>query len=174
MYYIDKVTNKQISQKDQIKYNPYFMIQALEEARKAQECDEVPIGAVIVKNDIIVAKGFNQCIKLLDPTAHAEIVALRKATKKMQNYRLNNCSIYVTIEPCIMCVGALVNSRIKNIFFGALNIKYGACESAFKIANNKKLNHQIEVFGGNFKCLSEKCSILLRTFFCKKRKKIKI
>ncbi|MDR2395764.1 MAG: tRNA adenosine(34) deaminase TadA [Endomicrobium sp.] len=154
--------------------NSYFMSQALKEAYKAYKSDEVPVGAVIVKNGEIISRGFNRCISLLDPTAHAEIVALRKAAKKMQNYRLNDCCIYVTIEPCAMCTGALVNARVKKIVFGAFDIKAGACKSVFKIANNKKLNHQIEIFGGKEEYLSLECAEFLHSFFKAKRSNIQI
>ncbi|MCA6071663.1 MAG: tRNA adenosine(34) deaminase TadA [Endomicrobium sp.] len=154
----------------QFKNDSYFMLQALKEARKALRLKEVPVGAVIVKDGQIIARGFNKCITLLDPTAHAEIVALRKAAKKLKNYRLNDCSIYVTIEPCVMCAGALVNARIKKIIFGAFDIKTGACKSVFKIANNKKLNHQIEIIIiEKEKYLNIECAALIQKFFRKKR-----
>jgi tRNA(adenine34) deaminase len=146
------------------------MLQALKEAKKALRLKEVPIGAVIVKDGQIIARGFNKCITLSDPTAHAEIVALRKAAKKLKNYRLRDCSIYVTIEPCVMCAGALVNARIKKIIFGACDIKTGACKSVFKIATSKKLNHQIEIIVvGKEKYLSIECAALIQNFFREKR-----
>jgi tRNA(adenine34) deaminase len=151
------------------KDDAYFMIQALQEAYKALWFREIPIGAVVVQNNIIIAKGFNRCITFSDPTAHAEIVALRKTAKKLKNYRLNNCSVYVTIEPCMMCIGALVNARIKKLVFGAYSIKNGACESIFRIANSKKLNHKIEIVGGEKTCLNIKCAKLIQDFFKKKR-----
>lgn len=145
------------------------MRQALKEAYKAQEIMEVPIGAVVVRDNRIIAKGFNKCITLSDPTAHAEIVVLRKAAKKLNNYRLNDCSVYVTIEPCSMCAGALVNARIKIIIFGAFDLKAGACKSVFRIADSKKLNHKIEILGGKEKYLSIECAILIQNFFKTKR-----
>ncbi|MDI6642211.1 MAG: nucleoside deaminase, partial [Elusimicrobiota bacterium] len=107
------------------------MKEALKEARKAERKDEVPIGAIIVDNltKKILSRGHNQPIKKLDPTAHAEIVAIRAAAKKLKNYRLNNCSIYVTVEPCAMCAGAIINARIKEIFFGANDPKSGATKN---------------------------------------------
>ncbi|GHT59525.1 tRNA-specific adenosine deaminase [Endomicrobiia bacterium] len=153
----------------QIKDDSYFMRQALKEACKAQEIMEVPVGAVVVRDNRIIAKGFNKCIALSDPTAHAEIVVLRKAAKKLNNYRLNDCLVYVTIEPCSMCAGALVNARIKRIIFGAFDLKAGACKSAFKIANSKKLNHKIEILGGKEKYLSIECAMLIQNFFKTKR-----
>ena len=142
------------------------MQKALSAAEKAEKKSEVPIGAVIVKNGKIISEGYNRCIIDNDPTAHAEIVALRKASKKLNNYRLNGCSIYVTIEPCSMCAGALVNARIEKIFFGALDKKAGACKSVFKIVNSKKLNHKIEFHGG---ILEKECSFILKNFFENKR-----
>jgi tRNA(adenine34) deaminase len=144
-----------------------FMRQALKQAEKAREIDEVPVGALIVKDGKIIAKGFNRCISGNDPTAHAEIEALRKAAKKLGSYRLNGCDIYVTIEPCSMCAGALVNARIKRIFFGAADKKAGACKSVFKIADGKKLNHRIEIRGG---ILKEECAAIIRNFFAERRK----
>ncbi len=143
----------------------YFMRQALKEAQKACDIDEVPIGAVIVKDGKIIARGHNKSITLKDVTAHAEIVALRKACKKLNNYRLTDCSIYVTIEPCTMCMGALVHARIKNLYFGARDIKTGACGSVFDI-NEKKLNHKINIKIG---LLHQECGKIMKEFFRKKR-----
>jgi len=159
---------KKIINKVQITINDKFMTEALKEAKKAQDKNEVPIGAVIVKDNKIIARGFNRCIIDQDPTAHAEIVALRKASKKLNNYRLNGCSIYVTIEPCAMCAGALVNARIEKIFYGADDKKAGACKSIFKVVNNKKLNHRIEFKSG---ILKEECADIIKKFFEKKRVK---
>jgi len=144
------------------------MKEAIGEARRAQELGEVPVGALIVSDGKIISKGFNRCIKDNDPTAHAEIVALRKAAKKLKNYRLNGCDLYVTIEPCAMCAGALVNARISKIFYGAHDIKAGGCKSVFKIANNKKLNHRIEFHGG---IMEKECAGIIQKFFEKKRQK---
>ena len=145
----------------------FFMQQALKYAQKAYDKDEVPVGAIIVKDNKIIAKGYNKNITLPDTTAHAEIVALRKACKKLNNYRLNDCSIYVTIEPCSMCTGALIHARIKNIYFGARDIKTGACGSLFNIANSNKLNHNINVVGG---LLEQDCAKIIKKFFKNKRK----
>jgi tRNA(adenine34) deaminase len=155
--------------KKHVKTDVYFMNQAFKEACKALKIQEIPIGAVIVKKEKIIGRGFNKCISLSDPTAHAEVVALRKAANKLRNYRLNNCFIYVTIEPCVMCVGALINARIKKIIFGAVDKKFGACRSVFRIPENEKLNHQIEVFGGTEKYLLKKCAGIMKDFFKKKR-----
>jgi tRNA(adenine34) deaminase len=144
---------------------------ALKQAEKARDIDEVPVGAVIVKDDKVIAKGFNRCITDKDPTAHAEIVALRKAAKKLDNYRLNGCKIYVTIEPCAMCAGALVNARIERIIFGSLDKKAGGCKSMFRIARANKLNHKIKVDGGTEKYLSARCAQIITDFFKQKRAK---
>ena len=144
----------------------FFMQQALECAEKAYAIDEVPIGAVIVKDNKIIAKGYNKSIALKDTTAHAEIVAIRKACKKLNNYRLNDCSIYVTIEPCPMCMGALIHARIKNLYFGAKDIKAGACGSVLDISK-LKLNHRINVYSG---LLEQDCAKIIKEFFKNKRK----
>jgi tRNA(adenine34) deaminase len=148
------------------------MNQAFKEACKALKIQEIPIGAVIVKKEKIIGRGFNKCISLSDPTAHAEVIALKKAANKLKNYRLNNCSIYVTIEPCVMCVGALINARIKKIVFGAVDKKSGACRSVFRILKNKRLNHQIEILGGTEKYLLTKCADIIKDFFRKKRSEV--
>jgi tRNA(adenine34) deaminase len=146
------------------------MSKALMEAQKAYEHGEVPVGAVITLNDKIIAYGFNKCICTSDPTAHAEIIAVRRAAKKLKNYRLNDCCIYVTIEPCPMCAGALINARIKKIIFGSYDAKAGACKSVFEITNNKKLNHQINFDGGKKEYLNKECTKIIRDFFKEKRK----
>ncbi|MDR2773062.1 MAG: tRNA adenosine(34) deaminase TadA [Elusimicrobiota bacterium] len=147
-----------------------FLAAALKEAKKAFDCDEVPIGAIIVKDGKIIARGHNECIKNSDASAHAEMVALRKACKKLKNYRLNGCDVYVTLEPCPMCAGALVNARAANIIFGAADEKAGACGSVFNIAQSKKLNHRIKTHrvGGEFEAESV---AILRRFFRDKRRK---
>jgi len=144
----------------------YFMQQALNCAKKACNIEEVPIGAVIVKDNKIIAKGYNKSITLQDSTAHAEIIAIRKACKKLNNYRLNDCSIYVTIEPCSMCVGALILSIIKKIYFGTKDIKAGGCGSVFNIASDNRLNHKIEVSSG---LLEEECARIIKEFFQNRR-----
>ncbi|MDR3071559.1 MAG: tRNA adenosine(34) deaminase TadA [Endomicrobium sp.] len=160
----------------EINDDSYFMLQALKEARKAQKFVEVPVGAIVVKNDKIIARGFNRCISFTDPSAHAEIVVLRKAAKKLGTYRLNDCCVYVTIEPCVMCIGAMINARVKMVVFGAFDVKAGACGSVFSIADNKQLNHRIEVVGGKEKYLDKECASLIQNFFRKKRsfKRIKL
>lgn len=147
------------------KKNIYFMQQALKCAQAAQEKDEVPIGAVVVKGNKIISRGYNKSITLKDSTAHAEIVAIRKACKKLNNYRLNDCSVYVTIEPCSMCIGALILARIKNLYFGAKDIKAGACGSVLDISK-LKLNHKINVYSG---LLEQDCATIIKKFFKNKR-----
>ncbi|MBM3245561.1 MAG: nucleoside deaminase [Candidatus Omnitrophica bacterium] len=144
------------------------MQEALKEAKKAASEDEVPVGAVIVCQNKIIARGRNQVERLKDPTAHAEMLALTSATNYLGTKWLNGSSLYVTIEPCSMCAGALVLSRIKEVYFGAPDPKTGACGSAVNIINNKKLNHRIKAKGG---ILAEECSALLKEFFKKKRRK---
>lgn len=143
------------------------MREAIQEARKAFEADEVPVGAVIVSNGKIIARGHNQVECLSDPTAHAEMIAVTSAASNLGNKWLNSSSLYVTIEPCSMCAGALVLSRIKNLYFGASDPKTGACGSVTNIVNHKKLNHRIKVKGG---ILKEECGSLLSEFFKKKRR----
>ncbi|MDR0820047.1 MAG: tRNA adenosine(34) deaminase TadA [Endomicrobium sp.] len=153
----------------QVKDNAYFMFQALKEAFKARESQEVPVGAIIVKDGKIIARGFNKCIALSDPTAHAEIVALRKAAKKFKNYRLNDCYVYATIEPCAMCTSALANARIKKIIFGAFDKKAGCYKSMLKTADIKKLSRRIVISGKKEKYLSEECANIIKDFFKKIR-----
>jgi len=148
------------------KHAEFFMSEALKEAKSAFEEDEVPVGAVVVYKDKVIARGHNQIERLKDPTAHAEMLALTSATNFLGTKWLNAASIYVTIEPCSMCAGALVLSRIKNLCFGARDPKTGACGSAINIVNNKKLNHRIKVKSG---ILEKECSSLLAEFFKKKR-----
>jgi tRNA(adenine34) deaminase len=146
----------------------YYMHEALKEAQKAFAEDEVPVGAVVVHKGKIIARGHNQVERLKDPTAHAEMLALTSAANFLQAKWLSYASVYVTIEPCSMCAGALVLARVKDIYFGAKDPKTGACGSVVNIAHNKNLNHKIEIHGG---VLKEECGSLLSEFFKKKRKK---
>jgi len=143
------------------------MSEALKEAQKAFDEDEVPVGAVIVHEGKIIARGHNQVERLKDPTAHAEIIAITSAANYLGTKWLSEASLYVTIEPCSMCAGALVLARIKNLCFGASDPKTGACGSVVNIVNHKKLNHRIKVSKG---ILEAECSYLLKEFFRKKRK----
>ena len=146
----------------------YFMTEALKEARRAFEEDEVPVGAVVVHEGHIIARGRNQVERLQDPTAHAEMLALTSATNFLGTKWLNNASLYVTIEPCSMCAGALVLARVRELHFGAKDPKTGACGSIVNLVGHKKLNHRIKTHGG---LLEEGCGELLREFFRKKRKR---
>jgi tRNA(adenine34) deaminase len=148
------------------KIDAIYMSEALKEARRAFEEDEVPVGAVIVHKGRIISRGYNQIERLKDPTAHAEMLALTSATNYLGVKWLNDSSLYVTIEPCSMCAGALVLARIKHVYYGAKDPKTGACGSVINIANHKKLNHRIQVKGG---ILEKECGGLLSEFFKKKR-----
>ncbi len=144
-----------------------FMKLALTEAKKAREKAEVPIGAVLVsQGGDILAASHNQTISLNDPTAHAEILVLREAAHQAQNYRLLNTILYVTIEPCVMCMGALVHARISQLFYGAGDPKWGGAGSLYDLAGDTRLNHQIEVIGG---ILEHECRALMQDFFRSKR-----
>ena len=144
-----------------------FMFAALQEAEKALLDDEVPVGAVIIHENKIIGRWYNQVEKLKDPTAHAEMIAITAASNHLNNWRLNECDIYVTLEPCIMCTGALLASRIKDIFFAAFDPKFGACGSIYNLAVEGKYNHKINIYSGLYSSESEN---LLRSFFVKKRK----
>ncbi len=142
------------------------MSRALELARRAEADGEVPVGAVIVRDDSIVAEGWNRPIGTCDPTAHAEIVALRAAGEILRTYRLTDTTLYVTLEPCAMCASAMVHARVKRLVFGALDPRAGAAGSVFNIVQHASLNHRVECTGG---VLSGDCSALLRQFFVARR-----
>ena len=143
-----------------------FMRAALDLARRAQERGEVPVGAVVVLDDAIVGEGFNQPIAAHDPTAHAEIVALRDAARRIRNYRLPGATLYVTIEPCQMCVGALVHARVARIVYGASEPKAGALESAMRAHEHPSLNHRLVAVGG---VLEDECREVIQGFFEERR-----
>ncbi len=146
-----------------------YMELALIEAKKALEIDEVPIGAIVIYNDKIVGRGYNLKERDNDPTAHAEIIALQDAARNMQSWRLDNCDLYVTIEPCPMCAGAIVQARISKLVFGAFDLKAGATGSLYNIVKDQRLNHQVsEVKGG---ILAEESRHLMQDFFNKLRNK---
>ena len=145
----------------------YFMKQALKEAQKALLIDEVPIGAVIVKDNKIIARGFNHRENKQDVTSHAEIEAIRKANKKLKSWRLVDSDIYVTVEPCIMCMGALIQSRIAHIYYGCKDFKGGAVTSSIEVLSAKNINHYPEAEGG---ILENECSSLISGYFKNKRK----
>ena len=141
-----------------INQDVFYMQQALELAKHAESCDEVPVGAVIIFNNEIISSGYNCPISTNDPTAHAEIIAMRNAAKKINNYRLVETTLYVTLEPCIMCIGAMIHARIKRLVFGALDPKTGA---------TKTINHRIECQG---EIMAKECGEILSAFFKSKRK----
>lgn len=145
-----------------------YMREALRQAAMAAQKDEVPVGAVIVYQNKIIAKAHNQIEMLKDPTAHAEMIAITQATNFLQSKWLQDCTMYVTIEPCSMCAGALILSRIDRVVFGAHDEKTGACGSITNIAQHEKLNHRIDISSG---LLGDQCGSLLSEFFKKKRKK---
>ena len=144
------------------RYMEKFMEAALAEAKKAAAMGEVPIGAVIVKDGEIIGRGHNLTETAKDPTAHAEIEAIKQASKTLGGWRLTGCEMYVTAEPCAMCAGAIVWARIKKLHIGTMDPKAGACGSVFNIVQEKKLNHNVEIEKG---LLQEKCSGILRDFF---------
>ncbi len=143
------------------KVHDKWMRYALVEAEKAFKNKDVPIGAVIVKNNKIISKGYNQIELLNDATAHAEMIAITSASNSTQSWRLKDCDIYVTLEPCAMCAGAITKSRISNVYFGAYS-KDGCVSSVYNLCNDKNFNHQSGVLGG---ILKEDCSLLLSRFF---------
>ena len=145
-----------------------YMKVALKEAEKAELIDEVPIGCVIVLNDKIIARGHNERETKQNPVGHAEILAIQKASKKLNSGRLEDCEIYVTIEPCIMCAGAIIQSRIKKVYFGARDPKGGAFGSSIDVLNANNINHHPEITRG---VLDMRCALLIREFFKKKREK---
>lgn len=146
------------------------MKEALIEARKAYMLGEVPIGAVIVKDGQVIARGHNLTETSKDPTAHAEMIAIRAAAKALNGWRLPGCSLYVTVEPCSMCAGAMVWARIENLYIGAMDPKAGACGSVFNIAEEDRLNHRIHVERG---ILEDECSSIMKEFFRELRRKNK-
>jgi tRNA(adenine34) deaminase len=143
-----------------------YMSDALNLARSAQELGEVPVGAVIVLSDRVIGRGANAPISTSDPTAHAEIVAMREAARSISNYRLEGATLYCTIEPCVMCAGAMVAARIARLVFGARDLRFGGVRSKFQIADSDLLNHRVEVVEG---VLGFECSQLLRQFFEERR-----
>ncbi len=146
----------------------YFMREALKEAEIAYKLAEVPIGAVIVKDGVIIARGHNQKECLKDPTLHAEIIAIKQASKHLKSWRLTDCEMYVTIEPCVMCAGALYQSRISKVFIGSKDTKAGAVESLYNIFSDNRLNHNIEY---EFGILEHECSSIIKNFFSELRTK---
>ncbi|KRB91431.1 tRNA adenosine(34) deaminase TadA [Noviherbaspirillum sp. Root189] len=148
-------------------HDTIFMQQALSQAHNAWALGEVPVGAVVVKDGEVIATGFNQPIGTHDPTAHAEVMALRAAATILGNYRLPGCELFVTLEPCAMCSGAMMHARLARVVFGASDPKTGACGSVVDLFAQEKLNHHTEIVGG---VLAEECSALLRQFFAERRR----
>ena len=143
-----------------------FMRLALEQAQHAWDLGEVPVGAVVVKDGVVIARGYNQPIGRHDPTAHAEIVALRAAAEALGNYRLPGCELYVTLEPCVMCSGAMMHARLARVVYGATDPKTGACGSVLNLFEQEQLNHHTDVAGG---VMAEECGDMLKSFFAARR-----
>jgi len=139
-----------------------FMYAALQEAETALVENEVPVGAVVVKDNKIIGRGYNQIEKLNDATAHAEMIAITAAENHLGNWRLEECSIYVTLEPCVMCTGAMLSSRMNELYFAAFDPKYGACGSLYNLADDGKTNHKIKVYSGIY---AEESQRLISQFF---------
>ena len=144
-----------------------YMRLALKEAKKAEAIDEVPIGCVIVKDNKVISRGYNKRETKNDVTSHAEIEAIRKASKKLNDWQLVDCDLYVTIEPCIMCTGAIIQSHIKNVYYGSEDPKGGGLVSSLKISEIKNLNHYPNIEGG---ILKDECSKIVKDYFANKRK----
>ena len=144
-----------------------FMLRALELAREAERAGEVPVGAVLVAGGQVIGEGRNSPIAMNDPTAHAEILAIRAAATAAGNYRLEDATLYVTLEPCVMCAGALVNARVARLVFGARDLRFGGVRSKFRVADSELLNHRVEVVEG---VLGAECAELLQRFFASRRK----
>ena len=145
-----------------------FMKEAIKEAKKAELIDEVPIGCVIVKDDKVIARGHNVRETKKTPLGHAEIIAIDKASKKLGAWRLQDCDIYITLEPCIMCAGAIIQSRIRHVYYGAKDPKGGAIESSINVLEAKNINHHPEITSG---LLEEECSNIISQYFKRKREK---
>ena len=149
----------------------YFMQRAFELAQQAEQLNEIPVGAVVVYQGIIIGEGFNQSILLNDPSAHAEMIAIRQAGKHLNNYRLLDCTLYVTLEPCSMCAGLLVHGRIKRLVYASPDLKTGAAGSVFNLVGTSQLNHLIVVDNG---IMAQQCSELLSGFFKRRRSEKKL
>jgi tRNA(adenine34) deaminase len=148
----------------------FWMQHALTLARQAEAAGEVPVGAVMIRDEQVIGEGWNQPIGRHDPTAHAEIMALRDASRRVQNYRLPETTLYVTLEPCVMCAGAIIHARVKRLVYGAFDPKTGAAGSVFDVLNSDKHNHRVELRPG---VLAEECSTLLTDFFQMRRQSTK-
>ncbi|HZT31650.1 MAG TPA: tRNA adenosine(34) deaminase TadA [Bryobacteraceae bacterium] len=146
-------------------HEPY-MREALELAREAEAAGEVPVGALVVSGETVLGRGRNSPISRIDPTAHAEMLALREAAARLGNYRLEDATVYVTLEPCVMCAGALVAARVRRLVFGARDLRFGGVRSKFRIADSDLLNHRLEIVEG---VLAVECVELLQRFFERRR-----
>jgi tRNA(adenine34) deaminase len=146
-----------------------FMAEALELAQEAERAGEVPVGAVVVLNGAVIGRGRNAPIELHDPSAHAEMVALREAAAAIENYRVEKGTIYSTLEPCVMCAGALVAARVERLVFGARDLRFGGVRSKFRIADSELLNHRVEIVEG---VMGAECAELMQRFFSSRRGKI--
>ncbi len=151
-----------------IKDDYYFMLRALKQAKCAYKKGEVPVGAVVVKDGEIIARGHNLREISQDPTQHAELIAMKKAAKKLNSWRLTGCTLYVTLEPCPMCSGVIINSRIDKVVFGAYDEKAGCCTTLYHLCNDERFNHRAQVLGG---VMAEECAKILSDFFKEKRNK---
>jgi tRNA(adenine34) deaminase len=143
-----------------------FMQQALEEARAAAQAGEVPVGAVLVREGAIIARSGNRTIRDIDPTAHAEVVVLREAARAIGNYRLGGTTLYVTIEPCCMCAGAIIQARVPRVVYGCDDRKGGAFRSCFQLFSDARLNHKVDVTPG---VLADDCTVVIQAFFAERR-----
>lgn len=155
-----------ISPENLLQPHDHWMRAALDQAQQAFEAGEVPVGAVIVHNDSIIGTGFNQRETLQDPTAHAEIIAITQAAQSLGSWRLLDCTLYVTLEPCPMCAGAIVQARIPCVVFGTTDQKAGACQTLYHITDDERLNHRATVLGG---VLADECRGILQEFFRQQR-----
>lgn len=147
---------------DENKLKIKYMKQALIEARKAYEKEEIPVGAIIVRDNKIIARAHNIKEEKNDTTKHAEIIAIQKASKKIDSWRLNDCEMYVTLEPCAMCAGALIQSRIKKVYIGTMDLKTGACGSVLNLLEDYTFNHKVEIEKG---IMQQECEKILKDFF---------
>jgi tRNA(adenine34) deaminase len=145
-----------------------YLRAAIDEAQAAEAAGEVPVGAIVVYNGAVIGRGQNRVLRDSDPTAHAEIVAMREAGRALQNYRLEGCTLYVTLEPCAMCAGAILHARIARLIYAAADPKAGACGSVLGVMNHPQLNHRVEVSAG---LLAEECGAMLTSFFRARRSK---
>jgi tRNA(adenine34) deaminase len=154
----------------QIRDDPQGMQAAVREAERALAIDEVPVGCVIVHDGVIIGRGHNQVERLKDATAHAEMIAIGAASAALGSWRLNECTMYVTLEPCAMCAGAIVLARVGRMVYGATDPKAGACGSVLDVIHEPRLNHRVELSNG---VMAEECGALLKSFFLAKRKKVR-